>query len=378
MKKIFYFIFTIFIAIWFFLYPNVYSEDEINNIKVIWKDIFLDSDSLNNTIIWIKSTIDIRDYYFIWSCNSKTDFIWVKDNIYYFNLTINQKNCEKVNYYLRNNKKTYFDKVIEVNYITDFELLSKYLDLKTEDLIKLKNDKKANIKKLSLEWNLDISEIFDIFLSNKANLYHISMIDDIIEKRKLKYTIPVYGRKLPVLRHKLPNAPRPYRASYTYWIHEWWDIDTEFWEEVIAIDDWIIIRTVEWFLFEDLWKIVKWNNLSHTQKLLNLDILRWNQIWLKTMKWDVVFYGHLEDVYENIKPWVIVKRWQPLWTVGISWIPDKNYKDYHLHFELRKNPMDKSKAWNNTYLDYMNRDWYFNDKSIDYIRQNQYEIFSKF
>jgi len=52
---------------------------------------------------------------------------------------------------------------------------------------------------------------------------------------------------------------------------------------VIAIDDGIILRVVDGFLFEDLQKI-KRENLSHLDKLVNLDILRGNQVWLKTNK----------------------------------------------------------------------------------------------
>jgi murein DD-endopeptidase MepM/ murein hydrolase activator NlpD len=105
--------------------------------------------------------------------------------------------------------------------------------------------------------------------------------------------------------------------------------------------------------------------------------LRGNQVWLKTSKWDLIFYSHLAEIENGLKEWQKVFEWQTLGTVGITGVPDKNYTDYHLHFELRKNPYDLKMAWKYTLQDYMNWDWYFKWKSAQYIQQNQYTIFQK-
>jgi len=68
-----------------------------------------------------------------------------------------------------------------------------------------------------------------------------------------------------------------------------------------AIDDGIIIRIKRNFKYEDLSKIVKGNKISDTQKLRNLDLLRGNQVWLKTTKGDVMFYSHLKKVESELK-----------------------------------------------------------------------------
>jgi hypothetical protein len=46
----------------------------------------------------------------------------------------------------------------------------------------------------------------------------------------------------------------------------------------------VILRIVDGFEFEDLDQITKQPKLSHNQKTHNLDVLRGNQVWLKTSK----------------------------------------------------------------------------------------------
>jgi hypothetical protein len=204
-----------------------------------------------------------------------------------------------------------------------------------------------------------------------------NFISDLLDKREQAYFIPIKWANLTTISSKLPNAPRPYRVDYTDWIHEWWDFDTIFWETVVSLDYWIVIRIVNDFVFSDLDKIKKWTDLSKNDKIKNLDILRWNQIWIKTMKWDIAFYSHLDKVYSNIKVWDMVFRWQALWSVWISWVPDKNYKDFHLHIELRKNPYNDNRKIPYSIDEYMSWDWYFKWKNEKYILENQYNIFQK-
>jgi hypothetical protein len=183
------------------------------------------------------------------------------------------------------------------------------------------------------------------------------------------------GHKLPTLATKVPNSWRWYRANYTDGIHHWWDIDWKLWEQILAIDDWIIVRVVNDFKFDDLDKIKYWDNLTDYDKIKNLDILRGNQVWLKTMKWDVVFYSHLNEIFTNIEVWEVVKKWQPIWTIWITGVPDKNYKDFHIHFPIQVNPHEKKMVWKYDIDDYLKWDWLFKDKSINEILKEQYSIF---
>jgi hypothetical protein len=180
---------------------------------------------------------------------------------------------------------------------------------------------------------------------------------------------------MPKTAVKIPNSGRWYRGDYTDGIHHGWDIDGDFWEQVVALDEWIIVRVVSDFDYSNLNTIKRWDNLSEDDKIRNLDILRWKQVWLKTMSWDVVMYAHLNDIFTNIKVWEVVRKKQPLWTIWISWVPDKNYKDYHLHFVVHKNPFDSEKVWNYDIDDYMRWDWLFKWDTVNYIVDNQWEYF---
>lgn len=180
---------------------------------------------------------------------------------------------------------------------------------------------------------------------------------------------------MPTKLSKIPNAWRPYRKSYTDGIHHWWDVWHKLWEKVIAVDDWIIIRVVSDFEFYDLNKIKHWKNLTYDEKLRNLDILRWNQVWLKTSRWDVVFYSHLKDVNSSMKVGSTINKWDLIWTIGISGVPDKNYTDYHLHFTIHKNPYNIAKAGKYDIDNYMKWDWYFKWELNSAVFEWQKELF---
>ena len=380
LKKIWIFIFfTLAVLAYSVVYWNFYKNTDIKREAIIFKNIYPWNDKLNYTIIAFSSNSDISNYTFTSSCDTQSSFLEQFKNIYFFKLEILDSSCSNKNFFLNDWEKILINHWFNLNLIRDFDIYNTFSDYRTNTLLNGKKRLENNIKNLELYSNSIINirhlDILQRHRKYHENLHTQNILNHIISWRNSKYKIPVIWHPLPTLRHKLPNSPRPYRATYTYWVHEWWDIDTEFWEEVVAIDDWIIIRTVEGFLFSDLQKIKRWDNLTHRDKLENLDILRWNQVWLKTMKWDIIFYWHLDKVYDNIKVWDIITRWTPLWTVWISWVPDKNYTDYHLHFELRQNPYIRWKEWKNDFYDYMNWSWYFEWQPIKNIVNNQYSIF---
>ena len=74
------------------------------------------------------------------------------------------------------------------------------------------------------------------------------------------------------------------------------------------------------------------------QKLKNLDILRGKQVWLKTMKGEVVFYSHLDIIPSDLSEGMFVSRGHNLGTTGVSGVPQDGYDDFHLHFAIMENP----------------------------------------
>lgn len=204
------------------------------------------------------------------------------------------------------------------------------------------------------------------------------IIEHILLKREENYVMPVLWKTISDHPSRVPNARRPYRDSITDGIHHWWDIYWPLWEDTISIDDGLIVRVIRDFEYSDLSKLNKSSNLSDLEKAKNLDIYRWNQVWIKTMKWDIVIYSHLTEVSWNIREWELITKWDFVGTTWITWVPDKNYKDYHLHFTIHKNPFDSGKVWEYTINDYLLWDWYYKWKTISYVLENQNKIFKDY
>lgn len=345
-------------------------------------NLFQDSLNLNKNRVVIKSREDLTNVSISWDCNISWKLVQKNNSIYVFDVFLlnHQCNREEVNVFFT---KGNLFLVTKYNLTTDYDLYSKYLDYSDDKLKKYLNSLNLAISNLSSynSYNKEIHINRYEYLSKNRNLQELKFMRDfisnILSKREQKYFIPVKWAQISTIPSKLPNAWRPYRSSYTDWVHEWWDFDTNFWENVVSLDYWIVIRVVNDFSFLNLENLKKDWSLTKFDRTNNLDILRWNQVWVKTMKWDVAFYSHLDKVYSNIKVWTVVFRGQALWTVWISGVPDKNYKDYHLHIELRKNPHLDTRKVQYSFYEYMNWDWYFKWKNEKYILENQYNIFEK-
>ena len=345
-------------------------------------NLFLDSNNLNRNRVVIKSRDNLEGISISWDCNISWKLVQKNSTSYVFELFLLDNLCDK-------QKINVFFKKEDIFISTSFNLTSskflysKYLDYSDEKLKMYLSNLSLWISKLSFYETYNSKSHIDKYnyLVKNRNLlelkYMYSFVSDIIEKRKQKYLIPIKWANISTISSKLPNASRPYRESYTNWVHEWWDFDTNFWETVISLDYWIVIRVVDNFDFIDLDKLKTTWNLTQEDKIKNLDILRWKQVWVKTMKWDVAFYSHLNEVYSNVKVWDLVFKWQALWTVWITGVPDKNYIDYHLHIEVRKNPYINTRKVPYSIDEYMKWNWYFKWESEKYILDNQYNIFWK-
>ena len=379
---------ALFLYFLIFSWPTVFWN-EISEVSenseldyILSNNIYTDTNSLNNTILIFNSNKDIRDYKFVSKCDIKANFVETYKNLYLFEIELLDGSCVDKNISLVNDK----NELLYTNYfnvLSEYEIYSKLLDYSTKRLLLLKSNLNNKIDKYLKYWEFSKELNIDYFwyLKKKRILYELKynqeIVDNIVKWRDKKYIIPVNWEKMPYLYSKVPNSARWYRANYTDWIHQGWDIWHKFWDNVFSVDDWIIVRIVSGFKFSDLNNIKYWQKLTYEDKLKNLDVLRWNQIWLKTLKWDVVIYSHLNEIKSNIVEWSVVKKWKLFWAIWITGVPDKNYKDYHLHLEVYKNPYNDLIAWNYSILDYMKWDWYFKWESIDFVLKNQSALFNE-
>lgn len=377
-KSIFIYLITIvlvFLWVGVVFWSNLVFDVKIDKIDKLSKNIFIDSKNLRNDLIIYTSWEDLSWFKLFSPCKIESKFVWNKLNKYVFQVKY-LSNCFNSNLYLENK---YWNKLlgskVNLNIFTKAKIFELFSDLDNKNLFFIR--KYLNNKLNNLVSKKDIFSTLEKDRLKQELNYKLSILNDIIYLRSLKYLTPIKWVWTPTKLSKIPNSPRPYRSSYTDWIHHWWDFDTSFRHDVRAIDSWVIVRIISDFKFSDLNKIKKSKNLTKQEKLDNLNILRWNQVWLKTSRWDVVFYSHLDSITSWLKVWDFVNKWDIIWKVGISWVPDKNYKDYHMHMPIQKNPYIISKVWKYTFNDYENWDWYFKWKSSKYILENQDKVFKK-
>ena len=371
----------------FFGYSLVFGawdffDTETKTYFQLSENIYPDSLELRSTKVVFQSGLNISNLKLESTCDIYSKNISRKNDLYLFDLKVLDNNCRDRYVFLKDDTGEVIAQV-KLNIKSEYRLLSGFLDYSTPKLETFRNALDNRVLELwkYREYSKDLWIDYYAFLEKNRVLQEVvytrNIIHSILEGRALKYSIPVVWKELSTHHNKIPNSGRPYRASYTDGIHHGWDIDTKFWEQVVALDDGIIVRVVSEFEFNDLDKIEKKEDLSYDQQVRNLDILRGKQVWLKTMKWEVVFYSHLDDIFTGIEEWAVVKRGQPLATIGITGIPYKAYNDYHLHFPIHVNPLTEQRAGRYDYEDYMKWKWKFQWESFNYILKHQYDVFEK-
>ncbi len=368
---------------WLSFFTTFWASIFTQDVKLIYKlsnNIYLNSIDFNKTYLIFNSNDDITDAFFQSDCSIDSKLVKKKETLYLFELIINDKNCDNDIFLLKS--KIWTLNEVKLNLINNAKIYSILLDYSSKELNSILQslNKKSAWLKIFADYKNNLLDDKYKFAKKKRVyeelVYKWEIIYKILEKRELKYSIPVPWYELPTKNlAKIPNAWRPYRASVTDWIHHSWDIDATFWTKVVALDDWIIIRIVRNWDKTDLTNIRKWKNLTNEDKMRNLDIYRWNQVWLKTMKGEIIMYAHLDKVVDSLKEWTIINRLNYLGNIGVTWVPEEWYDDYHLDFSISENPYNPWKAWSYDLVDYMSWPWKFKWKSADYVLGHQDEVF---
>lgn len=368
---------------WLSFFTTFWASIFMQDVKLVYKlstNIYPNSDELNKSLFVYKSSSDLSNAYFQSSCKTETKFITKKDDLYLFELSVLDKNCSNNIFFLKSSLGILNE--TEVNLISDSKIYSLLLDYSSKELINISNSasKKSNWLKIFTTYKNNLLNDKYNFSTKKRIyeelIYKWGIVKTILEKRELKYSIPVPWYKLPTKNlSKIPNALRPYRSNITDWVHHSWDVNAPFWTKVVALDDGIIIRLVKDWDKTDFSNLRQWKNLSNEDKMRNLDILRWNQIWIKTMKWEVVMYAHLDKIIDSLKEWAMISKGDYVWNIWITWVPDDGYTDYHLDVSITENSYNLWKVGSYDTVDYMSWSWKFKWKSADYIINHQNDVF---
>ena len=191
------------------------------------------------------------------------------------------------------------------------------------------------------------------------------------DRENLMYISPVAGYGLPSKDILIPGANRGYRIDTTDGIHHGWDIMAPNGTPVQSLGKGIIIRVVDnwkWATFESLIR----SDLTLDNRLTNLDIFRGNQVWLQTMDGNVTFYSHLSKISPDIRVGTKVDAGTYLGNIGRTGVPEKNYQNFHLHFEIQENPYQEK---NPTELEIMRWNYVGKDLSKVDIYEKMRKIF---
>lgn len=356
------------------------------DIKYVWsvaETVYVDHPSTAKNVVVFHSNIDISSGTVVSSCNIDESLYVAKYQKYYFFLLDYSTDVWCRNEYISFSLEgeIFPGATGKLKLQSKETLLLKYLDYNDSYLKELKELYEEKKKKYSIYKNYsgqDIIKHYHLFSGQRKYVeasYMQSLVSEILGARSKKYISPVPGSSLSIADSKIPNAPRPYRAAYTDGIHHGWDVAASFQDDTVALDDGIIVRIVENFDDSDFSRIEYADNLTEEQKQKNLDILRGKQVWLKTMKGEVVFYSHLDQVSADIQEGNFVKRGTFLGTVWVSGVPQADYSDYHLHFPIMKNPYNNMQAGSYDFWDYILWDWLAKGMNKEKTIQKTREVF---
>ena len=262
------------------------------------------------------------------------------------------------------------------------DILSELMDLDTSDLTLVMRDDFANAQLLNSQIasysgsNIatKLQHIQDLYrealLTTRSDLAR-SLLDD--RENMSKYISPVAGYSLPIDPVSTPGANRGYRKDTTDGVHHGWDIMAPYGTPVRALAKGIIVRVISDWGWADFDRIKK-NHLNDDDRLENLNIYRGNQVWLKTMDGNVTFYSHLSKINPEITVGSMVTPGQILGAIGSSGVPEKNYKNIHLHFEVQKNPHIQETS-PSTFLDIMRWNYIGKNESRNLVEQETRVLF---
>lgn len=384
-KKILLWIFLVLWLIWGYnlvFSSNLVFNTEIRYVGTLSQNIYLDDSELWRTVVAYEANTNISEYDVISTCDIRSWFLERYKSYYFFEVDFSwDRGCKNNNIVLSNKGEKVLNTLSKVEFSDAFDEMDVLIDFPNAELELLLWGLQIDMKKNAIYKNYDKTEISSYYnyLAGQRKYqeaeYKKNIVTRILEWRDKKYISPVPGGSISDHHSKVPNAGRAYRESYTDGIHHGWDISWNLWDKVVALDDGIIVRVVRDFDQSDFQRIDYSKNASEDQELKNLDILRGKQVWLKTMKGEVVFYSHLDNVPLGVKEWMQVSRGEELGTIGVTGVPGANYTDYHLHFAIMENPYKIEEAGSYDFGDYMSWDWKLRWLSIQEVIQQQKDIF---
>jgi murein DD-endopeptidase MepM/ murein hydrolase activator NlpD len=353
------------------------SDGEVKIHASLNPNIISGDPKLGNTVLVVSAPTDMEGIRTITSCEHRESILHkkpmdTKRTIYVIQLHFPTM-CDTPSVSIGDRERIFTDASLQLPIQSVTQLEDALINTRSAELLAL-----MRMEPVPYVWSRStISQKLEKLKILYIHLYTILQSDiasNILHDREDgKYISPVAGYSLPTKDNTVPGTGRPYRRDITDGIHHGWDIIAPFGTAVQALSKGKIIRIVNNWKWEDF-KRFKRVDLSIDDRLQNLDIYRGNQVWLQSMDGNVVFYSHLSHISPDIIVGSSVNAGTYLGKIGTSGVPEKNYKNIHLHFEIQENPFleDMKKP---SYLDIMRWKYIGKDMNHEAIQRKTRELF---
>ena len=364
------------------------SHGEVKIYANLNSHIISGDSKLGNTLLVVSAPIEQKNIHIVSSCEHTESVLYKeptqnKKMVYVIQVAFPTL-CDIQEIRIGNSENIFTDTIFSLPLESLNHLENSFIDTDNEHLLSIMRE-----PSIALEAGVDgrlvqkLSHVQTLY-KNLDIALESDMARSILQDRdNLKYISPVAGYELPNDSVRIPGAGRPYRLDTTDGIHHGWDIMAPYGTPVRALAKGKIIRVINNWSWADFKKF-KTEKLTPDDEAENLNIYRGNQIWLQTMDGNVTFYSHLSAISPDITVGSLVEAGTTLGNIGTSGVPDKNYKNIHLHFEIQENPFIENQK-NPTYLEIMRWNYIGEHMNANNVReivkekfdQGHYEIVKK-
>lgn len=333
---------------------------------------------LGSTVLIVSAPLEQKDIHIMTPCEHRESILYKEpkgDNkiLYVIQVTF-PVSCEATVMYIGDRENIFTDTFLSLPIESLWKMENSLINTDSTNLLSFMREHPLLLEKTGSTITLKLQYLKALYKNLDVTIKSDIAQSILQDRENTKYLSPVAGYALPNKDTLIPGTGRPYRRDTTDGIHHGWDIMAPIGTPVQSLSKGKIIRIVNDWNWGKFSTLKRWN-LTKDDELTNLDIFRGNQIWLQTMDGNVTFYSHLSKISPNITVGSVVNAGTYLGNIGVTGVPEKNYKDIHLHFEIQQNPFREDMK-NPTNLEIMRWDYMGENMKRSDIYAKMHEMFN--
>jgi hypothetical protein len=135
---------------------NLVFNPEVSFVTAVSKDVYLDGEGLNTTILVYKSNVDLTNAIITSLCNISSQYVADSKWLYFFSVDYTQaSDCNNWNVVLSLWEDDYANTIHQLNLVKDIDLYSIYLDYSSEKLKEYQKMLDSDMQKYAIYKNFD-------------------------------------------------------------------------------------------------------------------------------------------------------------------------------------------------------------------------------